>query len=880
MNTAVNTAVDSFVNVVDTKTDLGDMVYPFLSGLNWQIRSRPMVNQENIADLNEADIATIPTLRWVKDGQVSDLFVPGMDADAFWAATGLRASMHKGGYVFSKRLGRLLRPFRYWAFFDKEAIDIDHNPQLAANLWDGCGLMSRHVVERMAEQLNLSRRHRRELHQTRRFEVTIMHEGGQEKGDVLVVDDLLHDFEFPAGSAKTEITLNDGRTFVGLTPRHSHDEMRLDIQSLINLYPFFDRVHLNAWMRMEGTMFLQGMKDAHDLKRVMKRLFKVEDAENLAKLGNWHVGEYLASGGNIMWFAGMVKAVGKGHIKRLIGNLGRFDRETGEVRKYKMRFPIPGGRFYIFPAAVGRRDVPAGHVELDPYTATAWVNDNDWLDYIVDVLGGCDGDDALWVFPFADKAENDEHKILLWRSPNQLGELVVLQPTQRSHEIVWDIPHGSLAWGTTDGKLAWPQMDSRKLPARIDTVAQAYNTFDGEDVSDINSDSYSVAAMKPTVVRTLANANALGAFCNMLMISVLTTGGNPAILPARLENVIDATVKTGGDLTAVQTWLRQTARDIAASDVAVPQVVANRLMPLLDKHTQGTLTTRNNSWLDLLATDLDSYISEFWFDVEALALEACPPIAMFEQGRPWLELGRQLRGAYARVFREALTVEGQIGEVEFARAEEVTHDFLAQWPVEKRDCILLGAAAHLYSQGPVDGEPVRDQLLWQLGQVDECGKRQEGIAHLFIQALRDTGLMGQPMWQNGEARLDWLFVPERACPGTPVIFNGVWFNYHRLQHPDITRMSLVPVDVREKVKAKIASMAETKFTRMVLTMEDASNGRLQAVTEHGNVFGYVAKNHMAAANQHETWKVAWATAVDGNINAILLPVDCEDARLV
>ena len=609
--------------------------------------------------------------------------------------------------------------------------------------------MSRHVVARMAESLNLSNRHRRELLNTRRFEITIMHAGGQEKGDVLVVDDLLHDFEFPADSAKAEITLADGRTFVGLTPRHSHDEMRLDIQSLINLYPFFNRVHLNAWMRMEGNMFLNGTKDAHELERVMKRLFHLEDVTDLERLGNWHVGEYLASGGNIMWFAGMVKAVGRGHVKRLIGNLGRYDRETGDVRKYKMRFPVPGGRFYIMPAAVGRRDVPSGHIELDPYTATAWVNDNDWLDTIVGVLGGCDGDDALWVFPFADRAEHNERKVLVWRSPNQLGEYVVLRPTERSHEIAWDIPNSSLTWGSEDGKLAWPQMDSRKLPARIDTVAQAYEPFNGEDVADISSEAYSVAAMWPTVVRTLANANALGAFCNMLMISVLTRGGNPDVLPARLEDVIDATVKTGGNLASVQTWLRQTARQMVASGVRVPTTVVNRLIPLLDKRSQGAVVVCADSWLDRLAADLDAYVSEFWVDVEALALEACPPVAMFEQGRAWLGLGRDLRGIYARIFREAMDVDGVVSDIDFARAEEATQTFLSQWPEEKWGCVLLGAAVHLYSQGPVDGEPVRDQLLWQLGQMDEGGKRQGGIAQLFIQALRECGLLCQPVWQHG-----------------------------------------------------------------------------------------------------------------------------------
>jgi hypothetical protein len=79
------------------------------------------------------------------------------------------------------------------------------------------------------------------------------------------------------------------------------------------------------------------------------------------------VGEYIASGGSLMWFAGMVKAVARQHLNRL------------GSRASKLRCPAPGGRYYIFPAAVGNRHVPAGQVELDPACATAWVNDSDWL---------------------------------------------------------------------------------------------------------------------------------------------------------------------------------------------------------------------------------------------------------------------------------------------------------------------------------------------------------------------------------------------------------------------------------------------------------------------------------------------------------------------
>jgi hypothetical protein len=214
--------------------------------------------------------------------------------------------------------------------------------------------------------------------------------------------------------------------------------MCLDIQSLINLYPFFQPEKLLAWAGMESSLFLSGIKDGR-MEAILNRLYDADSVSDLESLENWHVGEYIASGGRLMWFAGMVKAVAKQHLNRL------------GSRASKLRTPIPGGRYYIFPAAVGERQVPEGHIELDPTCATAWVNDEDWLNYIVDVLGGCDGDDALWVFPFTDtsglmEGKRPSRKVLIWRSPNQLGEYVLLTPTEDSHVIEWDVPGGTLSY--------------------------------------------------------------------------------------------------------------------------------------------------------------------------------------------------------------------------------------------------------------------------------------------------------------------------------------------------------------------------------------------------------------------------------------------------
>lgn len=531
----------------------GGLAYPFLpTDLQWQIVSRPFGDEEALAKIFQADP---PTLRWVKDNKVLDLHVPDMDTQTFLERSGLRLSMHKGGYVLSKRLSRVMRPYRYWGFFDDDAITIDYNEFLDANLWDGCGQVSRGFIQRLADSLDLDERHRRELLHTNRFEVTTLHAGGQDKGHVLVVDDSDHgslaaDFMFPAGSVKQELALvggtsaaASGRVFIGLNPVHSEDQMCLDIQSIINLHPFFQPEHLLAWAGMESALFLSGIRNGR-LARILNRLYDAESVSDLDSLADWHVGEYIASGGSLMWFAGMVKAVARQHLNRL----------GSRVRK--LRCPAPGGHYYLFPAAVGNRHVPEGHIELDPACATAWVNDTDWLTTIVDVLGGCDGDDAVWVFPFRDVSDGGQRKVLIWRSPNQVGEYMVLRPTAGSHVIAWDI--GDAIAGdqrNTVEPLSYPKMQSRLLPNRIDNTPYQYGRLpEADDLRHRTNVSYSVEAMTSTIHRAAANQGVLGSHCNALMLCKAIYGRLPNQLPATLEAIIDGSVKTGLDLTPVQQW--------------------------------------------------------------------------------------------------------------------------------------------------------------------------------------------------------------------------------------------------------------------------------------------------------------------------------------
>ena len=848
----------------------GGLAYPFLPNeLQWQIVSHTFGDEEALTKIFQV---APPTLRWVKDDKVLDLTIPGMDTQTFLARSGLQLSMHKGGYVLSKRLSRVMRPFRYWGFFRDTDITIDYNPHLNGRLWDGSGQVSRSFIQRLTDSLDLDERHRRELLHTNRFEVTTLHAGGQDKGHVLVVDDLAVDFMFPAGSVKQELALVDGRVFIGLNPIHSEDQMCLDIQSLINLHPFFQPEQLLAWAQMESELFLTGIRDGR-LAQILNRLYDAESVADLDGLADWHVGEYIASGGSLMWFAGMVKAVARQHLKRL------------GSRANKLRCPVPGGRYYLFPAVVGNRDVPEGYVELDPACATAWVNDNDWLTTIVDVLGGCDGDDAVWVFPFADVRDSADRnhplqKMLIWRSPNQLGEYVVLQPTANSHLIAWD---------TANGSLAAPKMISRLLPNRIDSVNYQYGELTEASDSHRTNVAYTIEAMASTIHRAAANQGVLGAHCNALMLCKAIYGRLPDHLPATLEAVIDGSVKTGLDLTPVKQWnqmaiTRMVKHGQANTNRAMPAVLVDRLpewlRPQAEVAHSGWQTAH---WLDTLANALELHKAQYWADVEALATEACPPLELFEHGRDWLPVGKDLRQAYSRVIRQAIGAVGAGAEVasddvsialntNFDAARQASEAFLAQWPVEKRPFVLLGAAAYLYVHGPQNGEPVHDALTWQLGAKRDGSGRESGIAQAMLDALRQIGLLGDPIWTTSGAVLYYNEEPQARRAGVPVRLNGVWLNWLNSRNGRAySRMSNVPKAERDLAKARIANFVQEQFRGMILTTEVTDSNRVVARTPHGNLFGYVQKDHELAAIRYDQWRIAWAHAIDGNVLAVLEP---------
>ncbi len=844
-------------NVIPHTAALGGADYPFLeaTGRAWNIVTWSISDPP---DLHPAHTFAqdSPTLRWVNGNTVVDVYVDGMDTNQYIETSGLELDMRKGGYVLSKRLSRIMRPHFVSGYFSREEVSVRYMDELdeaGEKVWDGAGVISRRMLERMvlSQDLTAAKRDQllRELKHAHRVEFTLMSEAGQDKGHAIVADELDVDF-LMRRDTKKEVRLTNGQAFVGIGFVHGHDDMRLDIQSLINLDPFFEEGQLAEWLDQESRLFIQSIETGE----VSEAMARVDPRATLEEVQSWPLREFLASGGDPMWFSSHIKALANQHLQRL-------NHSTLE----KLRLPIPGGRYYVMPMGVGRvagieHEVPRGGIHLDKQYGTAWVNDEDWMQLegaeagIAGILGGADNDDALWVHPFTDF--DGQRKVLAWRSPNQLGEYVILHPTEDSHELTWE---------TADGPVSYPQADSRKLMPRIDTVQVDYlGLVDEATAGGLGEGQpYSIGVMDATIERAQANAGALGMYCNSLMVNKAVYGTLPAKPPAPLEQVIDGSVKTGVDLSPVVGWAYENSAEILAEGKPIPAVLHGRLSRSQDSPYPRA---SQDHWLDRTLAGIRAHITQVEAERDRLAAASMPPRAVFDSAfddPETINLGGGLNQTYARALKRALRENGKLSDEDYDRARIEAEAYLGRFPAEQQTAILRGAMVSAY----MGDTPESDAAIWLPGEKTETG-RLPGIANKSIQALREIGVLDE-IAQTPDGLVSYPGAVIQEPTYQTIGINGVWFNWYRQWaeangEPMPETMGEVPKDTAKWAKQQV----ETIYQDGSCAIEIRTEGERQAAcTSDNQLLGFIAKDAEGIAEGPYTLK--YALAKDGNLRAVL-----------
>ncbi|MGB0383209.1 MAG: helix-hairpin-helix domain-containing protein, partial [Ardenticatenaceae bacterium] len=472
----------------------------------------------------------------------------------------------------------------------------------------------------------------RELKTTKRIEYTIQSEKGQDKGHAIVADNLTDDegnevdFICLDSDTKSQVRLTNGKKWVGINFVHGHDHMRLDIQSLIHLQEFLDPDVLEGYVQEEAKILIESLNSGN----ATKSMEIVNANKTIEEVQDWALNEFVLCGGDIRWSQHLTKMVANQHLKRL---------SHGALEK--LRIPIPGGRFYVMPTAVGERagvqlSVGRGEIKIDPEYGTAWVNDEDWLEMedsptgegLASIWGGGDNDDALWIVPFTDY--DGEKKILAWRSPNQLGEYAVLRPTV-------DSPDLALETIEEDSPILYPELDSRDLPERTDFRPPIESQIKEESASDIGQgEDYSVEAMEKVFERARINAGVVGLYCNSLMLHKAIFHTFPEDAPAPLEDVIDGAVKTGAELAVIKKWCIEHSKQILRMGVPIPKVLQERLAYDRDRPPDELvppiIDTEEHSdhWMDLLTGAIAEDIKIIEAERDEMMANAAPPARLMD----------------------------------------------------------------------------------------------------------------------------------------------------------------------------------------------------------------------------------------------------------
>ena len=356
----------------------------------------------------------------------------------------------------------------------------------------------------------------------------------------------------------------------------------------------------------------------------------------------------------------------------------------------------------------------------------------------------------------------------------------------------------------------------------------------------------------------------------MQMITKALYGRLPLKLPATLETIIDGSVKKFIDLQPVKAWGQEAALAIVNQGKSVPACLVDRLNPLLSKQNQQRIVRSSDHWLDQLMNGIAGHQERYLIALNEVANTSQPPVGLFQAiDTAWKPFGKEFRQRYADVLRHG-------GSQEQARIECQT--FLDKVPAKARTTVLLAASAYCYTLGKEDDTAhFSDNCVWQLGEKEPTGTRSPGIAQMFIQTLRQIGLIGEPVWTQEGAVLAYRTTHEYS--GVPVTFNGTWFNWLKSVSPEIpTSMGLIPKEVRHRAKEVIAKLTDSKFIGMELIMERRGD-RFVAHTTQGNLFGFIEKGHEKRLGSYRAWRIEWATAIYGNVHAILRPVATQVRQL-
>lgn len=459
-----------------------------------------------------------------------------------------------------KYLSRVFRPVRYAGHFKNIKVHINQNPKHKGKVTDGISLISLSLAKVLGWEKAMS---------GMSAQFTLFFEQGLVKGNCIISDKIKHDVViYGTENIKTEISLGNGIQYISLEPLKLSKNLRMDIQSLLNLWNIFGSEQYLEWAYTGIESFKQDLVSGNLNKWLDD--FDDIDAEEYEN-ETWTLRQAIRHKIDYTRFPGLVRQA----WTMFRSGMRQFALSgRGEP---KFRIPVPGGLRGYIRVDLRNHDADGNFisnkdpevVHLDQF-GNLWVHPDSVVEFM-EIKGGADMDDGVAIIPI----ENDQ--AVIYRNPNQYGEYGIHKinydsiDVEKVNKLVGYVPLKKISGeesSVTDNEILNPLLKSflDKLPLK-DSVRIEYN----------------ITNLIKTLARISENSASIGLAANAEMIRSAIGITDKELFNKlaieydwNLERIIDSTVKEGISATQDMNAVSDLINYIIENGIAVPISLSHR----------------------------------------------------------------------------------------------------------------------------------------------------------------------------------------------------------------------------------------------------------------------------------------------------------------
>jgi len=639
----------------------------------------------------------------------------------------------KNLFKTGKYLNRIFRPVKYAGFFKDLNVYVNTNPEYQNKSTDGISLISIDLAKQLGWHNAI---------EGKSAQFTMFSGKGLVKGHCVISSKIEHDIIIWENNIKDEVIFTKDSTYISIEPVKLSNSVKMDIQSLLNLWGLFGEEQFFEWAK-EGI-------EAYKSDLISGRLSEIlDDFDDISireyekeswtlKKAIWHKIDYTR-------FPGLMR-LGWQMFRKSILNYA--ERKGSPV----FRIPVPSAYRGYLRCDLRNHDnygnlnslVPKGSIHLDKY-GNVWLNNEDAEEYM-SILGGADQDDSVVIIPV------QENKAVIYRNPNQYGEYLIVTLLHDDEVII-------KATNKLVGSIN--QIKPRKDVNAAFVKESINNPFIEKYMSDRNEQNNYVEFTQLNLLRTYskisANTANIGIVANAEMIRSAIGITNPELqidlirlFPWNLERVIDSVVKDGiscaDDLMAVDNMYKY----IISNKYGLPSILLKRI----PESKNADSVKMENHKLDILFEAIKFIVTQADKDVlgEGSAsrhdrisgiIDQCN-IPLIEIGtsnlnNPMNDCAQKYMGIYYRKIGTLLgrtsNLDPEIREnIRIKEVEQIQRQFLEdldRFSSQERVELVKSLAYNIYkSQGYV-----HDSILW----ISDKGELK-GTADIMIEMLANMEL--------------------------------------------------------------------------------------------------------------------------------------------